>query len=73
MSHNILLVLILYALANQLLVCTVADLPQDEADFVLEETWLGFVVGFGDEPAERLDALRGGHVAHIVQHTVFLE
>lgn len=72
-SHYRLFFLVLDALSDEILVGFAADLPEDEADLMLEQTCLGLVVLFGKQLRQDFDGFLALSVAHQVHDPVFVE
>ncbi len=73
MSHNWLLLFVIDALSDHVFIVLAADLTENKADFVFEETGLRSIVFFGEEKAECFSGLFVVVVPHEVHDAVFSE
>lgn len=73
MPDNVLFILVFDALPDHGLELIDADLPQDEADLVLEQAALALVMLLGEEQAEGADGLLALPVPQQVHQPVLLE
>ena len=71
--HYRLFLLVLDALPDEVFVGFAADLPEDEADLMLEQACLGLVVLLGQQLRQHFDGLLAFSVPHQVHYPVFVE
>lgn len=70
---DVLFLVVVDALQDQVLVISVPDLADDEADFVFEEAGLSLEIFFTQQLAQHANAVLGSDVPHHVHYAVLRE